>query len=944
MVARLVKLTNAKAAAHYYEVDDDYYTQGGKAPSRWLGHGAEALGLEGDVDPKAFAAILDGTLPDGTVLGTVRNGVREHVCGWDMTLSAPKSVSVMALVAGDRRLLDAQRRAVDTTIAYVERNAAATRIRQGEDVEHVATGKLVIANFPHITARETDHLPDPQLHDHDVVLNVTLDAAGQARSIDSRPLYRIVREAGGVYHQSLAFEIVQLGYTVSFNADGTFEIDGVPLEVRQHFSSRSAQIEAELAARGKTRKTASVAEKATIALDTRNPKEQVDQRALVNDWRARADTIGFTEEVRRTLVADAETRAAGLPVPTPRQRRLAADQAVASGAAHLAERESVFSAAQLERAAGDAGRRVAHADILTAIERAKRHKHLVGRDVPGAATGTIGFTTRDAIQTEQAMLAMEVEGRDRLQPLYRDEWEVRKIVAAAKRRSADHGHSWTQGQIDATKGLLQSPHRVTGIQGSAGTAKTTTVLATYADAARAQGLEVRALAPLATAADVLGNAIGAEPMTIARMLIGNGDDIVQDGEVWVVDEASMAGARDTEALLARARKASARVVLVGDVDQLGSVEAGRAFGQLQDAGMTTFTLDEIVRQPKGHTRTAVEAMLARDAEKAFAALDAGIRQSLPDEARDAPGADRRGVREYADTPTRHAIIARDFAQLSREERANTLVLDPTRAGRQALTDAIRLALRGDGTLGEDALVAAVLESRGLTRAQARQAESYQSGDLVTFRQSEKGRPRAGKGYRVDAVDTTTGTVRLVPDKGRAHDWQPARWGADQAEAFTEVEHEFRAGDRLQLTRNNYRAGRLNGHTAEVVAIDPAGSSMVVARDDGRREMLDMTHLADRHVRHGWVRTIHAAQGATSDRVLAHVESYRANIVDARAVYVAISRARQFATLYTDSRADLTEALGLRDGAKVAALDEPMSERRVISVPTGIGAAALSIGL
>ncbi len=183
-------------------------------------------------------------------------------------------------------------------------------------------------------------------------------------------------------------------------------------------------------------------------------------------------------------------------------------------------------------------------------------------------------------------------------------------MAAAKRRSADHGHSWTLGQIDATKSLLQSPHRVTGIQGSAGSAKTTTVLATYADAARAQGLEVRALAPLATAADVLGDAIGAEPMTIARMLIGDRDDIVQDGEVWVVDEASMAGAR---------------VVLVGDVDQLGSVEAGRAFGQLQDAGMTTFKLDEIVRQPKGHTRTAVEAMLARDAGKAFAALDAGIR-------------------------------------------------------------------------------------------------------------------------------------------------------------------------------------------------------------------------------------------------------------------------------------------------------------------------------
>lgn len=322
-------------------------------------------------------------------------------------------------------------------------------------------------------------------------------------------------------------------------------------------------------------------------------------------------------------------------------------------------------------------------------------------------------------------------------------------------------------------------------------------------------------------------------------------------------------------------------------------------------------------------------MLERDAGKAFAALDAG------------GGA----VREYADTPTRQAIIAHDFARLSREESAQTLVLDPTRAGRQQLTDAIRLALRHDGTLGEDALVATVLESRGLTRAEAKRADSYQPGDIVTFRKSEKGKPRPGKGYRVDAVNTQTGTVMLIPDdKGRAHNWQPARWGADQAEAFTEVTLEFRAGDKVQFTRNNYRAARLNGHTAEVVAIDPQGSSLLVERQEGRREMLDMTHLADRHLRHGWVRTIHSAQGATSDRVLAHVESYRANIVDARAVYVAISRARKLATLYTDSRADLTEALGFRDGAQVGAIDQTMVRQRPEKGAIGIVAKGAGLAI
>ncbi len=171
--------------------------------------------------------------------------------------------------------------------------------------------------------------------------------------------------------------------------------------------------------------------------------------------------------MRRGLVADAEARAAGLPVPTPRQRQFAADQAAASGTEHSVERVSVFSAAKLERAAGDAGRgRVAHADILAAISRAKRREELVPRDVLGAAKGTIGFTTREAINTEQAMLVLEAQGRDRLQPLY-DRFGAARIVAAAERRSAEDGHSWTKGQREATKGLLQSKAFVTGIQGSA---------------------------------------------------------------------------------------------------------------------------------------------------------------------------------------------------------------------------------------------------------------------------------------------------------------------------------------------------------------------------------------------------------------------------------------------------------------------------------------------
>jgi ATP-dependent exoDNAse (exonuclease V) alpha subunit len=453
---------------------------------------------------------------------------------------------------------------------------------------------------------------------------------------------------------------------------------------------------------------------------------------------------------------------------------------------------------------------------------------------------------------------------------------------------------------------------VTGLQGHAGTAKTTTVLKTVADAARGQNMTVRALASTATAADVLGHAIRAEPETVARMLAQESEPGEPGNEVWIVDEASMLSARDAQRLIARARDARARLFLVGDVEQLGSVEAGRAFGQLREAGMETAVLDEIVRQSNQHTRKAVEAMLAGDAAAAFDALDAG------------GGA----IVEHDEDDMRHALIARDFAKLSPEERAATLVLDPTREGRQRLTDSIRLALVRDGTLGEQAILASVLEPVGLTRAEARNAASYQRGQIVTFRKgSGKGQPRPGIGYRVDTVDGEAGTVRLIGPKDKPLLWLPAVSGGDQAEAFWEVEQEFRTGDRIQFTRNNYAAKRLNGHTGTVVELDAASGTMLVERQqDGERQRLDLSKLADRHIRPGWVQTIHAAQGATAERVMAHMESFRTNTVDTRAAYVAISRARSHAALYTDSRARLAEALGLRDGAQVGAIDEIMEQR------------------
>jgi len=914
MVATLINLTSSRDAIGYYEADD-YYVGDSKAPSAWYGRGAAKLGLRGEVTPEMFAAMLEGKLPNNAVLGSSRDGQRQHRPGWDLTCSAPKSVSVAALVVGDRRLLDAHDRAVRAALDYAERHAAVTRIRQSDRSnigERVATGTFAVATFPHFTARETEKLPDPQVHTHCVILNATCDENKTWRSLETQPLYALQMAVGAIYHQHLAAEVQRLGYTVHLTGNnGLFELDGIAPEVIEAFANRSNQIEAALAARGLTRADATAAEKAVIALDTRNPKEAVDHQLLRTAWRMRADQLGFTEDVRRTLLNEAEARAE--TAPSARNRMRLADQAVAYAKAHISEHDAVFASAVLEREAGNyACGKVFPSDIVAAISRAKRRHELVIRDAPRMARGVVGFTTPEAIATEERMLNLERAGRGALHPIC-DDYVARYTVAKAETVSAKNGHKWTEGQRCATKALLTSRNRVVGVQGSAGTAKTTTVLRVYSEAAKSQGFIVRALAPTATAADELAQAIGAQPLTVKLMLTAAPGMVggERKPEVWIVDEASMTGARDTEELLAHAQSQGARIVLVGDVQQLGSVAAGRAFAQDREAGMQTDHVADIVHQSNAKTKCAVESLLAGDATTAFAALNEGGGEVI----------------SCADHHERRLRLARDFARLAPQERARTLILDPTREGRQALTDAIRTELVSDGTLGKRAIIVPMLESLGFTEAARAHAANYRPGNIIIFRKGgEDGTPRRNTGYRVEQVNAETGTLKLLDPGGKPMLWSPAASGSVEADIYTEIAQELRTGDRIQFTRNDYAAKRLNGRTAEVLAIDFDNAIVTVRLKGGKRQQLDMATVRDRHIRPAWVQTVHSAQGVTCERVMAHLESFRHN-VDASLAYVAVSRAKRYAAIYTDDSESLACAIDYRDGSKIAALDEPHGRNR-----------------
>jgi conjugative relaxase-like TrwC/TraI family protein len=919
MVASVSALTSSGQAASYYEADD-YYAGDGLSPSEWQGKGAEELGLSGDVDREQFRDLLDGKVADQQ-LGTTRDGQLEHRPGWDVTLSAPKSVSVMAEVAGDRRLIAAHGAAVKTALAHIEQHMAATRIRDGGTVNREATGNLVIASFQHGTSRAQD----PQLHTHNVILNATKGEDGVWRSLEPRAIYQLQKQIGAIYRQELALKVRELGYDIDVGKDSMFEIKGVSNDVMAAFSTRSAEIDAALGERGTTRDDASAAEKQIAALNTRQAKVATDQASLVKDWRETAEGAGFGAEARMALVnvaketAAAPEHKAGIAM----QAQTTADRAIAHASEKLSERQSVFSASELQEEAGRFGLgKVGYARITQAVEDATKQGALLARTyVDRRGAEFAGFTTRENVKTENTLLRIEAAGRGTL-PQIASRMDAAKAVASAAADAKRAGFDWNTDQRGATAQLLTSRNRITALQGYAGTAKTTTVLATFACEAEARGMQVTALAPTASAAMVLGEALGTRGDTVARHLLSPERIGGSNTAVWIVDEASLLSARDTAKLFEQAEKQNARIVLVGDVKQLGSVEAGAAFAQLQGAGMETAKLGEIVRQTNHATKEAVLASIAGDAKKALAALDRGGGRIV----------------ENPDRADRFAAIAKDYAALDKTARAKTLVIEPSREGRDALTTDIRTALSKSGALTGPGINMQSLVAKSLTRAEARDPMSYDKGDIVRFTRdyADKGVVR-GDTYRVEGVDPVKAAIALKAADGREIDWRLRQWGAGKVQAFAPQALELKTGDRIQFTRNDREAGRINGGRAEVSAINDEARTATIRVPRGQTQTLNLDNPRDQHIRHAYVETAFAAQGRTADHVIIHADSRATNLVDQKSFYVGVSRAKASVAIYTNDRAKLVSAISERAGITQTAIAQAM-------VPTPKAAKIIGAGL
>ena len=841
---RITQQASSDAAKQYY-ASADYYAEGEEVVGLWGGQGARMLGLEGPVSKRAFNALCENRDPRTGDRLTPRTK-DDRTVGYDFTWSVPKSVSLIYALTEDQDVLAAFRDSVHETMGDVEAEMKA-RVRKDGRNEERTTGNLAYGEFVHFTSRPVQGVPDPQLHAHCFVFNATFDAEEQQwKAGQFRDLKRDAPYWQAAFRVRLANRLQALGYALDRKRDD-FEIAGVSPATIRRFSRRTDKIEELAREKGIEDPEA----KARLGALSRERKDKsLSWAELTHAWDNR-----LTGPERQAILT-AKQRGAANPVPERGD-----EAAVEFAVRHVFEREAVVPE---KRLLAEAMKHGLGSVTVEGVRREYARQPLLVEQRDGARV----VTTPEVLAEEERLAAFAREGRG-----------TRRALGIPGRPLQ---RDWlNEGQRRAVRHILSSRDRVILLRGAAGTGKTT-LMQEAVEAIGEGGHQVVVLAPSAGASrDVLRGAGFKDADTVAMFLKSEAMQRRAAGQVVWVDEAGLLNSQDTAALFDVAERVNARVILMGDRRQHSSPSRGSPLKLLEEeAGVPSVAVTEIMRQ-EGDYKKAVRLLSEDKVAEGFDELE------------------RLGwVREVGDKE-RYLRLAESYIAASAEkrpdgERKTALVVSPTHAEGQRITEVIRGELAAKGKLGEEREILA-WRPLHLTQAERGEAASYAAGDMLQFHQNAKG---FKNGQRLVVGD------RPLPLA------EAARFQAYRPEAIR-----LAAGDRLRVTANGRTADgrhRLNnGALYTVKGFTPAGdvvvdNGWVIGRDFG-------------HVAHGYVVTSHASQGKTVDKVLIGQSQQSLPASDRQQLYVSVSRGREQAVIFTDDKAALREAAA-RDRERLTATE------------------------
>jgi len=883
--------------AHSYHERDfanseqNYYSESNRVNGEWHGNLAGDWGLSESVSGQQFYRLAEGQHPvTGEQLvqhriateyqdrqgKTVKSS--DHRAGWDATFSAPKSVSITALVGADDKIREAHRVSVNVALGELERYIEA---RIGGNHPAETTGKMIAAKFEHDSARPVNGYSAPQLHTHVVIFNVTETAGGKAHALQPRELYRSQQYATAIYRSELASRLKQLGYAIEHGKKGEFEIKGYTKEYLEASSPRRKQIKEYLQAN-----KVSGAEAAEIgAHRTREKKAHLTPEEM---QRLNLDLAAQYANDPREVVSAAQARRQHSQEPPIQQASARAREAVTFARDRNIEREAVVEERvllgdALRRAMGETTLRDVRKNLEGRISRGEFVRVREASDNPLRRS----FTTARMLAFEEDNIATMKAGQGLQSPLVR---------SAAVRHIEPELEALSDSQRKAVRDVLESHDRITGLQGVAGSGKTTTLRA-LRQAAERDGYAVEGFAPTSRAAHRLGEA-GINATTLQHFLRRSQSRDAEKRRLFVLDESSLASTRQVNDFLKRLAPKD-RVLLVGDTHQHEAVDAGRPFLQMQDAGMRTAHLDQIVRQRDPELKQVVESLATGNTDDAVKRL-----------------IEQQRIHEIPDTDQRLKTVAGEYLK----DPDTSLVVSPDNQSRFEINRHIHESLQAQGRIGsQDHTLTILVNRHELTGADREWADRYDPGDMIRYaRGSSRVGIKEGEYATVVRVDERQNLLTVRREDGKQTTYDPKR--LQGVNVYHREERQFSKDERVQFTapfKNQHVANRELGHIEKI----DSGKNLRLRLESGKT--IDFNLREHPHIDYGYAMTSYTSQGQTVDRVIVHVPAKGMNssdLVNQRFAYVALSRARIDAQVYTNDASTLVERLS-RDVSKTAAVEQ-----------------------
>jgi len=818
-------LSSGGRAVSYYFSQDNYYFSG-ELSTAWHGKGAEKLGLSGEVNQAVLEAFVDGHLPNGEVLGIkTSSGETKHRGGYDLTFTAPKSMSYLALVGGEKELIELQKRAVAKALSVAESMAAEARLVKSGSMQFEKTGNLTFATIMHDTSRELD----PNMHTHALMMNATECSDGKWRALASDmtrnhgTMEWIMNNKiflGLVYRSEIAFGVKALGLGIEKTGDphGLFEIEGFDKELLTGISKRRAQIKDEVA----TMKSDSVKAFDRATQNTRKTKVVRDGAELREQWCEESKTYGIDPKTYMRVLQD---KAEASKVAPDVSHSVYGHQAIQDAISHLSEGNIRMSyQAILEKGLYFSLGECNVETLSHEIEAAIKTKQLIALDKRETE-----FTTQPLIDSEKNL----VEALRSSTP------QRRGIKRDAERMQGLTDNESIQNVV--TEALFHKDSVVRIKQQSSTSREVIQSFLNYADDAK----KVRILTPSSIKASSFHDDMNQKPKNLWQWLHSIGKERhaetikgfnhqhqdehktpffsqKKERELLIVDDAQRVSHTDLNALINIAEKRRAKVILLE-----------------KPLGLQGFNHD-------------VTRLLDKAEVKTFQVKDA-IKKDVSVH-----------VTEVKDSEERLKQCANVYTGLLASERENTHLVTASNKETQELNQYVRDNLKLQGSISREETTIKTLRAIYLTEAEKKVAKSYQPG-FVMYHNSRKGIQR----LTIASVIQENNQLLVSDSDGTERKLSAKHLGSKTA-VYEEVPLKVAVGDSLLATREMKLEGIKAGSSIEVTAMTDRG---IKIKQGKKTQNLFLDDNRYHPLTYNYAKTLHAHDSTQKNNTILTMPSY-----------------------------------------------------------------------